>query len=769
MLRAVVAFVLLALIVILLDDSYLLARGHPVMPEWVHTGIELVLVLVVIGFLAIPRLHHNFVHDQRLRRQAERLGHAAQAAHLGLWTWDVKRDRCEFDAGSAELLGIHSGLEYCRDDLLGCLLPQDREALSEALTRCVDEGVTVTLEYRMTDASGEARWVYGTMTPEKGLSGRVVRVTGVNWDVTARRVAEKESEQNRLIFQQIGRVARIGGWRLNLDPPEPIWSEAVRHIHEAPEDYVPSLETAIKFYAPEGRPRIEAAVRAAIKTGESWDLELPLVTYRGRRIWVRALGVPQFENGVCTHILGSFQDITEQYETMTRIRESEQRLDLALSAAKQGLWDWQIQTGTTYFSDTWYTMLGYEPGELPMTLSTWEVLTHPDDLERAYARVNEHLRGERDQYRCEMRVRMKDGTWRWILDVGEVVERDSEGNPARMTGVHIDIDEQKRAQARVESIEQRLRCFVENTPAAVAMFDREMRYLVASEGWYQQYGIEQEDVSGLSHYEVFPDVPDRWREDHRRCLVGETLHCDRDCFERDDGSTVWIRWVLQPWRETDGSIGGIMMVTEVINAQIAYEHELSAALDAAELASRAKSEFLANMSHELRTPLNSVIGLSEVMLEGIFGPLSDKYREYISDINVSGQHLLEVITDILDISKIEAGEVDLEESIVDIPDIVRSSLRLAYTRTQDKRKWTSVDIPDGFPKLKADNRLVRQVLVNLLTNAIKFTHDDGDVGIVTAIDAEGGIAIQVVDTGIGIAPDDIPRALEPFGQVRRRA
>jgi two-component system, cell cycle sensor histidine kinase PleC len=157
------------------------------------------------------------------------------------------------------------------------------------------------------------------------------------------------------------------------------------------------------------------------------------------------------------------------------------------------------------------------------------------------------------------------------------------------------------------------------------------------------------------------------------------------------------------------------------------------------------------------------------MLEGIFGPLSDKYREYISDINVSGQHLLEVITDILDISKIEAGEVDLEESIVDIPDIVRSSLRLAYTRTQDKRKWTSVDIPDGFPKLKADNRLVRQVLVNLLTNAIKFTHDDGDVGIVTAIDAEGGIAIQVVDTGIGIAPDDIPRALEPFGQVRRRA
>jgi signal transduction histidine kinase len=236
-----------------------------------------------------------------------------------------------------------------------------------------------------------------------------------------------------------------------------------------------------------------------------------------------------------------------------------------------------------------------------------------------------------------------------------------------------------------------------------------------------------------------------------------------------DGTHRYVIITKFPVRDESGTIVGFGSSGVDVASQRKSEQALRNAKERAETASRAKSEFLANMSHELRTPLNSVIGLSEVMLEGIFGPLSDKYREYISDINVSGQHLLEVITDILDISKIEAGEVDLEESIVDIPDIVRSSLRLAYTRTQDKRKWTSVDIPDGFPKLKADNRLVRQVLVNLLTNAIKFTHDDGDVGIVTAIDAEGGIAIQVVDTGIGIAPDDIPRALEPFGQVRRRA
>ncbi len=317
-----------------------------------------------------------------------------------------------------------------------------------------------------------------------------------------------------------------------------------------------------------------------------------------------------------------------------------------------------------------------------------------------------------------------------------------------------------------------LQTVVDNLPVPITLCDSDSRYILANRQFAEWHDLELEDVVGNLTEDVLKLSPEelvKRKEMERFVMTTGKVHQREEMKSFADGTHRYVIITKFPVRDESGTIVGFGSSGVDVTSQRKSEQALRNAKERAETASRAKSEFLANMSHELRTPLNSVIGLSEVMLEGIFGPLSDKYREYISDINVSGQHLLEVITDILDISKIEAGEVDLEESIVDIPDIVRSSLRLAYTRTQDKRKWTSVDIPDGFPKLKADNRLVRQVLVNLLTNAIKFTHDDGDVGIVTAIDAEGGIAIQVVDTGIGIAPDDIPRALEPFGQVRRRA
>lgn len=317
-----------------------------------------------------------------------------------------------------------------------------------------------------------------------------------------------------------------------------------------------------------------------------------------------------------------------------------------------------------------------------------------------------------------------------------------------------------------------LQTVVDNLPVPITLCDSDSRYILANRQFAEWHGLDLENVVGRLTADVLKLSPEeliKSKEMERFVMTTGKVHQREEMRTFADGSRRYVVITKFPVLDDAGTIIGFGSAGMDVSSQRNSEKALRNAKERAETASRAKSEFLANMSHELRTPLNSVIGLSEVMLEGIFGPLSDKYREYISDINVSGQHLLEVITDILDISKIEAGEVELEESIIDIPDIVRSSLRLAYTRTQDKRKWTSVDIPDGFPRLKADNRLVRQVLVNLLTNAIKFTSDDGDVGIVTAMDARGGIVIKVVDTGIGIAPDDIPRALEPFGQVRRRA
>ena len=196
------------------------------------------------------------------------------------------------------------------------------------------------------------------------------------------------------------------------------------------------------------------------------------------------------------------------------------------------------------------------------------------------------------------------------------------------------------------------------------------------------------------------------------------------------------------------------------------EHSLRLARDQAEAANRSKSEFLAAMSHELRPPLNAVIGFSEIIESETFGPVgTDKYRDYAHDINASGQHLLAVINDILDLSKIEFGADALREESIDVADLVRSALTLVAQRADHKELKVSLDVPADLPALWADPRKLKQILVNLLSNAIKFTEPGGNMTVRAWCQTDGGYVFQIIDTGIGIAPADLPKALSRFGQV----
>ncbi len=196
------------------------------------------------------------------------------------------------------------------------------------------------------------------------------------------------------------------------------------------------------------------------------------------------------------------------------------------------------------------------------------------------------------------------------------------------------------------------------------------------------------------------------------------------------------------------------------------EKELMASRNEADLANRAKSEFLANMSHELRTPLNAIIGFSEVIMSGAFGPAgSPKYLEYARDINRSGNHLLDMIAGILDMSKIEAGRYEMAAEDIELAPIVEFCLRLVADRAAAERISLTHLIPSDLPKLHADERALRQILLNLLSNAVKFTRPGGRVGVSAAPDGQGMISLAVTDTGIGIAPADVATVLEPFRQV----
>jgi PAS domain S-box-containing protein len=238
-------------------------------------------------------------------------------------------------------------------------------------------------------------------------------------------------------------------------------------------------------------------------------------------------------------------------------------------------------------------------------------------------------------------------------------------------------------------------------------------------------------------------------------------------YARADGTEHF--WSLSgtPIYDPAGRFLGYRGTGAEVTREVRAQRSLEQAKDQAEMASRAKSEFLANMSHELRTPLNAILGFAEIIRDRLLGPIADRYAEYAHDIHGSGTHLLGIINDILDLSKVEAGRLELIEEIVDIQSIVKGVTLLLRERVANAGLTLKVELPDTLLLIRADERKLKQVLMNLLANAVKFTPAGGMITVWASIDAQG-LIMEVRDTGIGIAPEDVDRALSPFGQVDSR-
>ncbi|MFP5489949.1 MAG: PAS domain-containing protein [Bacteriovoracia bacterium] len=235
--------------------------------------------------------------------------------------------------------------------------------------------------------------------------------------------------------------------------------------------------------------------------------------------------------------------------------ELAERLQLAIEGAGVGIWDWDLTTDSVHFDRRWCEMLGLDQHKTEMRLSTWDALVHPDDKARAYEDIRRYLEGETPNYENIHRLKHTNGDWVYILDRGAISARDKNGKPTRFTGTHLDVNVTEKARIVSEQDQKLLLRLINDMPAATAMVDTEMKYLAASEKWLKDFSIIDKEFIGKSHYEIFSDIPQRWKDIHQRALRGEELSSDRDLFERDDGSRIWLRWSIRPWRKSDGGIG----------------------------------------------------------------------------------------------------------------------------------------------------------------------------------------------------------------------
>jgi PAS domain S-box-containing protein len=319
------------------------------------------------------------------------------------------------------------------------------------------------------------------------------------------------------------------------------------------------------------------------------------------------------------------------------------------------------------------------------------------------------------------------------------------------------------AALKAQRSESRLATMLEIAPTAIIAIDQNHAIRLCSKGAAKLFGYAARETIGLPMTLLFTDdrnggaalTPDKIIQRLRRGDIKGRTHSgtqfplEGEAYELADSG--------------EGALT-IMMLTDATERR-RQERALRHAKESAEAANRAKTQFLANMSHELRTPLNAIIGFSEVIANKLFGELNDRYTDYAGDIVASGRHLLGLINDILDLSKIDLGQATLSEGEVDLARAVHSCHRLMYERAERGGVQVQIALPSDLPHLWADETKVKQIVLNLLSNAVKFTERGGRVTISAATLADGGLSLSVLDTGIGMRPEDIPKAMTPFGQL----
>lgn len=464
-----------------------------------------------------------------------------------------------------------------------------------------------------------------------------------------------------------------------------------------------------------------------------------------------------------------YRDITERQQAEEALKESEEQFQLALMGADLGLWDWNIQTGKVRFNERWTEMLGYTLDELEPHYDTWAKLVHPDDMPRVLQLLNAHLEGKTPYYETELRLQTKSGDWKWILEKGKVFTLDKAGKPVRAVGTHLDITERHQAEEALQESEARILAIVDTAASGIIVINEEGIVENFNRGAEQIFGYTAEEVYGHNVNMLMPqpyyNEHDGYLENYLKTGKKKIIGIGREVTgRRKDGSTFPMHLSVSEVRLTNRTLfTGI--VSDMTESQQAKE-ALRQARDAAEDANRAKSEFLAKMSHELRTPLNSVIGFANVLAKNKGGHLGEQELVFIERITDNGRHLLDLINDILDLSKVEAGKLELALSDVALDQLLNDTVAQLGGEDRGKKVKLAAKIPKKVKSLRTDEAKLKQVLINLLGNALRFTEKGSiTISVITNPETHRPERIEVRDTGIGIPADRLANIFEAFQQA----
>jgi PAS domain S-box-containing protein len=592
----------------------------------------------------------------------------------------------------------------------------------------------------------------------------------VRSDITERKRAELALRDSEQRFKDLAEAASDWFWETDSDLRFVFVSPRVRVVMDVdPDHFLGRTLLDLVKDAPDPVPLRQELNR--LNAREPFrDVSLGQILPDGRVKHLKISGRPIHDHlGRFQGFRGTATDVTAEVEARAAAQWAQHQLMDAINSISDGFALWGPDDRLVLFNEKYRALFASASSKVRVGMTFDELLrlqvdagnvpvADPDRAAWMEERREGHRRGS-----SGVELMQRDGRWLLISE-----HRTPDGYVA---GVYTDATILRRREEQVALEGRRLAAILDNMPQGIAVFDAETRLVDHNRLFRRMLGLPNTLARSGTEYGVIIrhlaesgvfgacDVED--------CVTEKTealrlLTRDRAEWSMPDGTVLEVRRAAMP-------DGGALTTYIDVTSRKRNELILRDARDAAERGNRAKAAFLANVSHELRTPLNAIIGFSEAISSELFGPLENPtYREYVTDIFDSGIHLLNLINDILDMSKAEAGRIDLSEEAVNLADAVTVCMKMVRKRAESADIALNAEVPPNLPLLHADDRRIKQILLNLLSNAVKFTDAGGRVDLTCHIAKDGRLAVRVSDTGIGMTAEDLGKAMEPFGQVDSR-
>ena len=704
--------------------------------------------------------------SEQLREALARLRIATEAGDVGTYERNLVTGVARWDATMYRLWGLDANTPTpSLEQAIAMVVPEDRAIVRTALRRMTAEQTT-EYEFRIRRGDGSIATLDFRGRVENGHDGTPLRVVGASTDVTANREAQRALAAASERLALATRTAGVGIWEWSPVTGQEVWDTRMREIYGiADRNWQPNLENWRGLVHADDRERAARPYTVDLEHLTGGESEHRIVRPNGEvRTVLGSFVVERDSQGAPVRVLGTDLDITEARRAQSERDALSLRVDLMASAVGIGVWEWDVASRQSHWNDQMYTLFGRTREQFSNHI--WLDAVHDDDRERAHADLQAALR-EGAIFKSQFRVIRPDGSVRWIASRGQV-ERSPEGEPLRMVGVNWDVTDLFRADVERAQLHERINMAATGAGIGFWHYVVETRTPYADDQTLALYGrTREQDPEAARHWLRCVHGDDR----ARMAAIAERLTQSDEPVEAEfravlpDGSVRHLAVRARRSIAADGRGAVVLGLNWDVTEQRMAESAVRAR-ETAERANAAKTEFLSRMSHELRTPLNAILGFAQILDIDTKHPLDASQRERLMHIQKAGWHLLALINEILDLSRIEAGKAQLAMSAVPLADLIDECVSLMSADAARRRIAVDHAAGAGDPTHAwADRVRVKQIVLNLLSNAIKYNREGGTVRIKVSAPDPDRVTIGVRDSGPGLSAAQLDKIFQPFNRL----